>query len=140
SMEYGVKVAGVKLVLVMGHTRCGAVTSSVELVDSNQDAKVATGCEHLQSIVDELSPSVTELLTRPLSELSPAEVETLVDKVARHNVQRTVKEVVSRSTVIREAVDDSRVRVVGAVYDVKSGEIEFLEDDASDNHQDAKSA
>ncbi|MGZ0164879.1 MAG: bifunctional SulP family inorganic anion transporter/carbonic anhydrase, partial [Planctomycetales bacterium] len=76
SMEYGVKVAGVKLVLVMGHTRCGAVTSSVELVDSNQDAKVATGCEHLQSIVDELSPSVTELLTRPLSELSPAEVET----------------------------------------------------------------
>ncbi|MFT5091272.1 MAG: carbonic anhydrase [Porticoccaceae bacterium] len=140
SMEYGVKVAGVKLVLVMGHTRCGAVTSSVELVDSNQDAKVATGCEHLQSIVDELSPSVTELLTRPLSELSPAEVETLVDKVARHNVQRTVKEVVSRSTVIREAVDDSRVRVVGAVYDVKSGEIEFLEDDAAASHQNTKSA
>jgi carbonic anhydrase/SulP family sulfate permease len=140
SIEYGVKVAGVKLVLVMGHTRCGAVSSSVELVGSNQDAKVATGCEHLQSIVDELSPSVTELLTRPLSELSPAEVETLVDEVARHNVQRTVKEVVSRSSVIREAVDEGQVRVVGAVYDVKSGEIEFLEEDASASHQNAKSA
>lgn len=131
SMEYGVKVAGVKLVLVMGHTRCGAVTSSVELVGSNQDAKVATGCEHLQSIVDEISPSVTELLTRPLSELSPAEVETLVDEVALHNVKRTVNEVISRSSVIREAVESGQARVVGAVYDVKSGGIEFFDDAAA---------
>lgn len=131
SVEYGVKVAGVKLVLVMGHTRCGAVTSSVELVGSNQTASDATGCQHLQSIVDELTPSVTKLMTRPLSELSPEEVETLVDDVARYNVQRTVEEVVSRSGVIRDAVEAGHARVVGAVYDVKSGEIEFLDADAT---------
>jgi len=131
SVEYGVKVAGVKLVLVMGHTRCGAVTSSVELVDSNQSAGEATGCEHLQSIVDELTPSVKERLTRPLSELSPEDVEALVDDVARHNVQRTVNEVISRSTVIREAVESGQARVVGAVYDVKSGQIEFLDEAAA---------
>lgn len=131
SVEYGVKVAGVKLVLVMGHTRCGAVTSSVELVGSNQTASDATGCQHLQSIVDELTPSVTKLMTRPLSELSPEEVEALVDDVSRYNVQRTVEEVVSRSGVIRDAVEAGDVRVVGAVYDVKSGEIEFLDTDAT---------
>ena len=131
SVEYGVKVAGVKLVLVMGHTRCGAVTSSVELVGSNQTASDATGCQHLQSIVDELTPSVTKLMTRPLSELSPEEVETLVDDVSRYNVQRTVEEVVSRSGVIRDAVEAGHARVVGAVYDVKSGEIEFLDADAT---------
>ena len=131
SIEYGVKVAGVKLVLVMGHTRCGAVTSSVELVGSNQDAKAATGCEHLQSIVDELTPTVKERLTKPLSELSPEEVETLVDEVALHNVKRTVNEVISRSSVIREAVESGQARVVGAVYDVKSGGIEFFDDAAA---------
>jgi carbonic anhydrase/SulP family sulfate permease len=101
------------------------------LVGTNQNAVQATGCEHLQSIVDELAPSVTELMSRPLSELSPSEVESLVDEVARHNVLRTVDEVVSRSSVIREAVEAGRARVVGAVYDVKSGEIEFLDEDVA---------
>ena len=76
-------MAGVKLVLVMGHTRCGAVTSSVQLVSKNQDAADATGCEHLQSIIDELAPSVAEVITRPLDELSQSEIESLVDEVAR---------------------------------------------------------
>jgi carbonic anhydrase len=140
SIEYAVKVAGVKLVVVMGHTHCGAVTSSVQLVGNNQNVGDATGCEHLQSIVDELAPSVTELMTRPLSELSPTEVETLVDEVSRHNVQRTVEEVVSRSSVIRAAVEASNVRVVGAVYDVKSGEIEFLAEDVAADRTEAMRA
>jgi carbonic anhydrase len=135
SMEFGVKVAGVKLVLVMGHTRCGAVSSSVQLVSTNQNALDVTGCEHLQSIIDELAPSVTKTMTRPLSELSPSEVEALVDEVARYNVQRTVAEVVSRSRVIRNAVEAGQVRVVGALYDVRSGEIDFFDRDfeASDS-------
>lgn len=126
SVEYGVKVAGAKVVVVMGNTRCGMISSSVELVGSNQSAEEATGCEHLQSIVDELTPAVKERLTRPLSELSPEEVETLVDEVARDNVQHTVNEVLSRSGVIRQAVEAGQARIVGAVYDVKSGEVEFL--------------
>ena len=96
-----------------------------------QSAGEATGCENLQSIVDELTPSVKERLTRPLSELSPEDIEALVDDVARHNVQRTVNEVISRSTVIREAVESGQARVVGAVYDVKFGQIEFIDEDAA---------
>jgi len=111
----------------MGHTRCGAVSSSVELVGSNRVAGEATGCEHLH---DELAPTVKERLTRPLSELSSEEVEVLVDEVARHNVQRIAREAVSRSSVIRESVESGQARVVGAVYDVKTGEIEFFDQES----------
>jgi carbonic anhydrase len=140
SIEYGVKVAGVKLVLVMGHTRCGAVTSSVQLISSHQTAGDATGCEHLQSIIDELAPSVAEVITRPLDELSQSEIEALVDEVSRVNVQRTVAEVTSRSTVIRNAVEAGDVRVVGALYDVKSGEIEFMDDSDVEGDSNARRA
>lgn len=128
SMEYGVKVAGVKLVLVLGHTRCGAVSSSVQLVGKKENAADATGCEHLQAIVDELAPSVNDLMSRPLSDHSPEELEALVNEVSRKNVQRTVDTVISRSRVIREAVESGQAKVVGALYDVTSGEIEFFEE------------
>lgn len=132
SMEYAIKVAGVKLVLVMGHTRCGAVTSSVELVSSNSSASDATGCEHLQAIIDELVPSVERRLTKPLTELSPEETEELIDEVARDNIRRTVDEITARSRVIREAVEAGNARVVGAIYDVKSGRIEFFDKELPD--------
>lgn len=139
SMEYAVKVAGVKLVLVMGHTRCGAVTSSVELVDACRNAGDVTGCEHLQAIIDELEPSVKEIITRPLSDLSQEEIESLVDEVSRENVQRTVDKVIARSSVIRSAVEAGQVKVTGALYDVKSGEIDFLDEDVLDPLPEAQS-
>ncbi|APZ96945.1 bifunctional SulP family inorganic anion transporter/carbonic anhydrase [Fuerstiella marisgermanici] len=126
SMEYGVAVAGVKLVLVLGHTRCGAVTSSVKLVSENQNAEAATGCGHLQAIVDEIAPSVLQSPKRNLRDMSPAEVEEFVDEVARENVMHTVAVVTERSEVIRNAVEAGEAKVVGALYDIKSGEIEFF--------------
>jgi carbonic anhydrase len=58
SIEYGVGVAGVKLVLVLGHTRCGAVTSSVKLLGAKKNVQQETGCEHLHTIVDEIAPCI----------------------------------------------------------------------------------
>jgi carbonic anhydrase len=121
SMEYGVAVAGVKLVLVLGHTRCGAVTSSVQLISKNQDAEGVTGCQHLQSIVDEIAHSVTDAPQN----LTGPDAEAFVDDVAQRNVQRTVESVIARSSAIRQAVEAGEVNVVGAMYDVKSGEITF---------------
>ncbi|MBB3206402.1 carbonic anhydrase/SulP family sulfate permease [Rhodopirellula rubra] len=126
SLEYAVGVAGVKLVVVLGHTRCGAVTSSVKLVAGKQDAMSATGCEHLQSIVDEIAPSIKDLPPRSLDELSEEALETYVDNVAKQNVIHTAEEITRRSQVIRNAVGEGRVKVIGALYDVKTGEIEFF--------------
>ncbi|TWU01515.1 SulP family inorganic anion transporter [Neorhodopirellula pilleata] len=126
SVEYAVGVAGVKLVVVLGHTRCGAVTSSVQLVSTGQNAKDATGCDHLQSIINEIAPSVVDLPSTPISELPAAEAESYIDEVALRNVLHTAEQIVTRSEVIRTAVSEDRLKVVGAVYDVKTGKVDFL--------------
>ena len=131
SIEYGVTVAGAKLVLVLGHTRCGAVTSSVQLLGEKKDVAQTTGCPHLPSIVDEIGRSFDIAECRDLDSLTPQEREAFVDEIARRNVLRTVQEIIDRSRPIRDAVSKGQVLVVGALYDVKSGEIEFLGDPAS---------
>ncbi|HUG68787.1 MAG TPA: SulP family inorganic anion transporter [Pirellulaceae bacterium] len=126
SIEYGVAVAGVKLVLVMGHTRCGAVTSSVQLLYDERSVEQASGCSHLQAIVDEVQQSVEGDECRGVEQMSPEDRELCIDSVARKNVNRTVREIVARSHAIRDSVDAGRVIVVGAMYDVKSGVVEFF--------------
>ncbi len=126
SIEYGTAVAGSKLVLVLGHTRCGAVTSSTQFFGSNQDVTQVTGCSHLHSIVDEIQHSTNAEECRRANEMTQEEREAFIDEVAKRNVLRTVDEIVKRSEAIREAMNAGRVMVVGALYDVKSGEIEFL--------------
>jgi carbonic anhydrase/SulP family sulfate permease len=130
SMEYGVGVAGVKLVLVLGHTRCGAVTSTVNLLSEHKDVAQATGCHHLSSIVNEIRPSLPEHELRRLPSMDTEAREAYVDEVARRNVMHAVQEIVRRSDAIRGAVDAGDAMVVGAVYDVKSGVIDFLTEPA----------
>ena len=72
SLEYAVCVAGVKLVLVLGHTRCGAVTSSVQLLGENKNVEEATGCENLHTIVDEIEPCISKAELPKLREMEAA--------------------------------------------------------------------
>ncbi len=132
SIEYGVAVVGVKLVLVLGHTRCGAVTSTVQLMCDHNNASQVTGCSHLDSIVDEIAPCVDEEICNGLSELSEEVKEQFVDDTARRNVYRSVHEITRRSEVVRDLVDAGKIMVVGALYDVKSGKIEFLTDPSTE--------
>ncbi|QGQ25223.1 sulfate transporter [Gimesia benthica] len=131
SIEYGVSVEGVKLVLVLGHTRCGAVASTVQLMCDHSDPTQVTGCAHLDSIVHEVIPCVDEEACERLDEMSPEEREQFVDEVARRNVYRSVHEISARSQVIRDLVQTGKVMVVGALYDVKSGKMEFLTEEHS---------
>ncbi len=126
SIEYGVTVAGVKLVVVLGHTRCGAVTSSIEILGGQLTAREVTGCPHLPAIVDEIEHSVSRDECRERASTDPRDREAFVDEVARRNVLRTVHEVIERSPPIRKAVESGQAMVVGALYDVATGEIEFL--------------
>lgn len=130
SIEYGVGVAGVKLVLVLGHTRCGAVTASVQMLGDNKNVEQETGCQHLQKIVDEITPCVERSELSDFKELNTTDRESFVDQVAVRNVLRTVREITERSTAMRNAVNDGKVLVVGALYDVKTGNIDFLNEQA----------
>jgi carbonic anhydrase/SulP family sulfate permease len=126
SIEYGCAVAGAKLILVMGHTRCGAVTAAVNLICSNQSVADATGCQHLDFIVSDIQMS-TDLLNRQgLGVQSESEMRAFIDATARRNVIRVVDALREQSQTIRRLAEDGRIAVVGAMYDVTTGDIEFL--------------
>lgn len=126
SIEFSVGVAGVKLVVVLGHTRCGAVTSAVGLMAEGKKTQEATGCESLGAVVEEVQVSVRDEEARQFLRLNEAEREKMLDDIVCRNVLRTVQEITARSTVIRDAVRDERVMVVGMVYDIKTGEVKLL--------------
>ncbi len=128
SLEYACAVAGAKLILVLGHTRCGAVTSAVELVCSSLNPEQATGCQHLEPIVSQIQQSVDSETAERMAQATAEERGAIVNAVARRNVLRTVREIVLQSSTIRKLVREGRIAVVGAMYDVQSGTLELLAD------------
>lgn len=129
SAEYGCAVAGAKLMLVIGHTRCGAVSAAVKFLGSRLTAAEATGCQHLDSIVNEIQRSADGMTSQSASDPSSTEGFAIVDAVARENVLRVVREIRRQSRTLDGLVRERRIAIVGAMYDVSTGGIEFLVED-----------
>jgi carbonic anhydrase len=113
SMEFACKVAGAKVILVMGHTKCGAVAGAI--------AKVELG--HLTSLLDKIKPAVDAASYQ--GERS-AKNYAFVDAVAKKNVELTITEIQSRSTILGEMVAAGSLKIVGAMYDIDSGVVNFI--------------
>ena len=128
SAEYACAVAGAKVVVVMGHTRCGAVTAAVDLLAAGERASRATGCQHLDPIVDEIQLSVDPAEARAAAAGSAADRAAFADAAARRNVARAVARMVRESGTLGGLVRAGKIAVVGAMYDVASGAVEFLPD------------
>ena len=127
SMEFACAVAGARLVLVMGHTNCGAVKASVELFETGKTASMATGCEHLDVLVSEIQKSIVPG-TKPKGDwLTPEMKLAYVDDVAARNVARTIEYIRSASRTLRELEAAGRIAIVGSMYDIKTGRVRFLE-------------
>ncbi len=126
SAEYACAVAGAKLILVLGHTRCGAVTAAVEMSCSNASPQEATGCDHIGFIVDDIRASVDASDCAGYHSRPDAEKGAIVDAVARRNVLKTVETILHDSRTLRAMVYEGKIAVVGALYDVATGEIEYL--------------
>jgi len=131
SIEYGCAVAGAKLVLVLGHTRCGAVTAAVKFACSPEDASVATGCQHLNHVLDDIQESVDVGDCEHIQNMSAAEKSIYVDAVARRNVLAAIRSILDRSQTLSALVREGRIAIVGGMYDISTGEIEFLTDEAA---------
>jgi carbonic anhydrase/SulP family sulfate permease len=128
SIEYACAVAGAKLVLVLGHTRCGAVTAAVDLICAGKTAAEATGCEYIDHVVQDIQQSVDADSCRAVPALAAADKEAYVNDVARRNVLRAVDRIRQESRTIDRLAKEGRVAVVGAMYDVATGRIAFLTD------------
>ena len=87
SAEYACAVAGAKLLIVIGHTRCGAVSAAVKLLDSRRMVAEETGCQHLESIIHEIQRSA-DSVSRQTTEPTSPEIVSIVDAVARKKIGR----------------------------------------------------
>jgi len=128
SVEFACAVAGAKLILVMGHTRCGAVSASVKLMCAQGTALHATGCQNLDFIVEDIQQSIDPKSCQHFEQLSEVDQEAYVTAVARRNVHRTVEQFLERSQTLADLVKKGQIAIVGAMYDVTTGNIEFLAD------------
>ena len=126
SLEYAAVVSGVKVLVVMGHKHCGAITASLRLLASNSDVAETTGCPNLPIIVDQIKPNVTDAECQSFEAMDDVQKETFADVVAERNVLRVVEEIKKRSAPIRLAAENSNLLVIGAIYDVDDGQVTFL--------------
>jgi carbonic anhydrase len=129
SIEYGCAVAGAKLVLVMGHTRCGAITTAVRTACTTESIAQITGCQHVEHILQDIQESIDETICRRIDELSPEEQQAFIDIVARDNVTRIVHAIPQQSETLARLCRDGRIAIVGTLYDVVSGTFTYWEGD-----------
>ncbi len=130
SMEYACAVAGAKLILVVGHTRCGAVTTAVKTAGLTEPLDKLTGCQHIEPILRDIQHAIAAGGTANYDHLPPPEQNALVDSVARANVLHTVETIRAQSQTLGALVKEGRILIVGAMYDVASGAIDILSDPA----------
>jgi carbonic anhydrase len=107
SLEFATKVKGSKLVVVMGHSKCGAIEGAID------DAKLG----NLTQLVDQIKPAVTG---------DKSNRDKLVDESSKNNVKLTIASILKHSEVIAALVKEGKVKIVGAYYDVTSGKVEFM--------------
>ena len=115
SMEYAIKYAGSKLVLVLGHSKCGAVTSACK--------KVKDG--NITALLHKIKPAIDKAISA-MGDVN-ADEDAFVEKVAELNVFQAMQEIRERSPIIAEFEKGGKALVVGAIYDVETGVVKFFE-------------
>jgi carbonic anhydrase len=115
SLEFACKLAGSKLIVIMGHTSCGAVKGACD------HAKLG----NLTAMLDNIMPAVDHVQTTEGEDRSSKNIE-FVNKVAVQNVHLTIDRLKRDSPVLNDMIDFGEIKVVGAMYDVASGEVTFL--------------
>jgi carbonic anhydrase len=116
SMEFACKVAGAKAIVVLGHTRCGAVKGACDGVRMG----------NLTSLLEKIEEAV-ELETETVDERNSTNAE-FVERVASLNVMLVKRQIMEWSPLLAEMVANSEIAIVGGMYDVESGAVSFYEE------------
>ncbi len=114
SLEYASAVAGSKLVVVLGHSHCGAVKGACDNVKMG----------NLTGLLDKLQPAVSSIPKD--GSARDSHNHEFVEKVAEANVELTVRDILDQSPVLKQMVKEGKIAVVGAMLDVETGHVEFL--------------
>jgi carbonic anhydrase len=116
SMEFACKIAGSKLIVVLGHSKCGAVKGACDHVEMG----------NLTELLSKIQPAVyqeNKTKTDRNSKNSP-----FVENVAKINVKRNVKNIIERSFILEQMVENGEIGVIGAMHNIETGKVTFYSD------------
>ena len=116
SMEFACKVAGSRLLVVLGHSKCGAIKGACDHVQLG----------NLSTLLNKIQPAV--YFERQTTENRTSTNPDFVANVTTIQVKRSVETIIEQSVVLREMIEKEEIALIGAIYDVETGSVEFLED------------
>jgi carbonic anhydrase len=121
SLEFACRIAGAKVIVVLGHSRCGAVMGACDDVELG----------HLTGLLEKIRPAA-DAIAEPCDPASRTSANAeFVEAVAHENVRRAVEAIRERSSVLNEMEEAGEIAIVGGHYDVRSGSVEFSNYDPS---------
>jgi carbonic anhydrase len=115
SMEFATKLAGSKVIVVLGHTRCGAITGACQQVKLG----------NLTSLLDKIQPAIEQ--EKSIKENRTGDNPEFVRNVTEINVHLTIETIRRESEIIAEMEKNDEIRIVGGLYDVETGSVTFYE-------------
>lgn len=121
SMEFATKLAGSKLVMVLGHSSCGAVKGACDNAELG----------NLTALLMKIKPAV-DAVKGVEGERNSSNKE-FVDAVIKQNVRQTLKDIRERSKVLSELEEEGKIKIVGAIYDLESGKVKLLSENFRQN-------
>ncbi|TVR87681.1 MAG: carbonic anhydrase [Saprospirales bacterium] len=114
SMEFGCKVAGAKLILVLGHEHCGAIKSAIDDVELG----------NITGMLKNIKPAVEKVA---YDGDRSSNNEDFVHMVCKSNVKHTMEQIRSRSSILNEMEQEGQIKIIGGIYNMSTGEVEFME-------------
>jgi carbonic anhydrase len=114
SMEFGCKVSGAKLILVLGHESCGAIKAAID------DVKLG----NITAMLTKIKPAVVSC--QDFSGDKTSKNDAFVEYVAKKNVTETIENIKLKSPILKEMSDKGEIKIIGAYYNLHTGEVIFL--------------
>ncbi|MBC7750606.1 MAG: carbonic anhydrase [Candidatus Saccharibacteria bacterium] len=118
SMEFACKVAGSKVIVVLGHSKCGAIKGACDHVEMG----------NLTALLAKIRPAIDDEQTELVNRHSGN--EEFVEKVTLINVNRSMRSIVQRSTILKEMIENGEILLVGGVHNIATGEVIFYSENA----------
>ncbi|GAA4935720.1 carbonic anhydrase family protein [Algibacter agarivorans] len=117
SMEFASKLAGTKLIVVLGHTSCGAIKGACD------DAKMG----NLTKLIEKITPAVNAVSEPKDETLRNSKNLDFVDTVSKKNVELTIDRIYKESPILSEMEKGGEIKIIGAMYDINTGAVDFYE-------------
>ena len=113
--QFACKVAGSKIIVVLGHTKCGAIKGACDHVEMG----------NLTTLLSKIRPAIDD--EDSVSENRNSSNESFVEKVTLINVNRTITGIGERSPILKEMLEKNEIKIIGGIHDLMSGKVTFTE-------------